>query len=411
MHRISLSLIIVAALYVTSGCTATRAPVAPAAPPAQAVKPAVPAPAVPGPAQVPAPASAPAAAPLTLAPTAQPHIALMLPLKSPSLEKASTVVEQGFLAASRVQPGGLPIRIYACSDEAKEIAALYRQAVENGAQAVVGPLTPAGVAALAAQPISVPTLALNRVEAKAPEKFYFFGLVLENEARQAARLASMADLHNAIIVSTETPLSKRLAQAFMDEWKKQGGAIAAVKVFKGDNSIFADLPIDPGNVVFIASNAEKARMFRPFLNAMLPVYSTSQIFNGNEDTLVNYDLRDVVFLDMPWLLEKDHAGVMRYARSNPPLDTDMERLYALGIDSYRLIRIMIDGRQQAAMPMQGVTGTIRLNPNHQFDREAVLAEFKQGMGLTPEAQAELRAAAKRAHAASAPVSTDPVESE
>jgi outer membrane PBP1 activator LpoA protein len=345
-----------------------------------------------------------------LTPTAQPHIALLLPLKSAALEKAAEVVEQGFIAASKAQPGALPIRIYACSDESKEIAMLYRQAIANGAQAVVGPLTPAGVAALATQPIPVPTLALNRVEAKAPEKFYFFGLVLENEARQAARLASVADLHSAVIVSTDTPLSKRLVQAFTDEWKKQGGIIAATRIFKGDNTIFADLPIDPGNVVFVAANAEKARMFRPFINPMLPVYSTSQIFNGNADTLVNYDLRDIVFLDMPWLLQPDHAVVVRYQRANPPLETDMERLYALGIDSYRLIRIMIDGHQQSAMPMDGVTGTIRLNPNHQFDREAVLAEFKQGMGLTPEAQSQLKAA-KRAAAASAPAATDPVEEE
>jgi outer membrane PBP1 activator LpoA protein len=345
-----------------------------------------------------------------MSPTAQPHIALMLPLKAAALEKASTIVEQGFIAASKVQPGALPIRVYAVSDEGKEIAALYRQAVANGAQAVVGPLTPAGVAALAAQSIPVPTLALNRAEVKAPEKFYYFGLVIENEARQAARIASMADLHNAVIVTTDSLLSKRLTQAFADEWKKQGGTVVAVKFFKGDNTIFADLPVDPGNMVFVAANAEKARMFRPFLSAMLPVYSTSQIFNGNADTLVNYDLRDVVFLDMPWLLRQDHGVSVRYPRSNPPLDTDMERLYALGIDAYSLIRIMLDGRQQTAMPLDGVTGTIRLNPNHQFDREAIMAEFKQGMGLTPEAQAELRAA-KRAAAASSPAITDPVENE
>ena len=60
------------------------------------------------------------------------------------------MVEQGFIAASKVQPGALPIRIYACSDEAKEVvAALSPGAYANGAQAVVGPLTPAGVAALA----------------------------------------------------------------------------------------------------------------------------------------------------------------------------------------------------------------------------------------------------------------------
>ncbi len=408
MHRISLGLALLAVLYVTAGCTATRAPeaVPPSPPQPAAVKPSVPVP-VP----TPAPASAPAAAPITLSPVAQPHIALLLPLKSADLEKFSTAVEQGFIAASKVQPGGLPIRIYACADEGKEIVALYRQAVANGAQAVVGALLPAGVMALAKQDIPVPTLVLNRAEVKAPEKLYFFGVVVENEARQAARLASMADLHSAIIVSDDKPLSKRSVQAFEDEWKKQGGNIVAIKIFKGDNTIFADLPIDPGNMVFVAAYAQSARMFRPFLNAMLPVYATSQIFNGNGDTLVNYDLRDVVFLDMPWLLQQDHAAVMRYQRANPPLDINSERLYALGIDAYRLVRLMVDGRQQSGMPLAGVTGTIRLNPNHQFDREAVLAEFKQGMGLTPEAQAELKAAKRAAVGASAPADTDPVDSE
>ena len=108
------------------------------------------------------------------------------------------------------------------------------------------------------------------------------------------------------------------------------------------------------------------------------------IFNGNANTLVNYDLRDIVFVDMPWLLQQDHPAVMSYPRANPPLETDMERLYALGIDSYRLLRIMVDGNQLPPLPMDGVTGLIRLNPNHQFEREAVLAEFKLGMGLTPK---------------------------
>lgn len=396
MHRILYRLVLLAALYVTAGCTATHAPATPPAPaqpgaaapvPAPAVVPAPVAPAVPG---------APVAPPVTVLPTAQPHIALLLPLKSAGLQRAAEVVEQGFLAANKVQPGGLPIRVYPCADETKEIGAVYQQALANGAQAVVGPLTPAGVAALAAQPsIPVPTLALNRAEAKAADKLYFFGLALEGEARQVARLASANDAHTAIIVSTDTPLSRRLVAAFGAEWKKLGGDVAVTKIFKGDTSIFADLPAEPGNMVFVAANAEQARTFRPFLNAVLPVYATSQIFAGNANTLINYDLRDVVFVDMPWLLEQDHAAVVRYPRANPPLEIDMERLYALGIDSYRLIRLLMENRQ-AIPELYGVTGRVHLGPNHQFEREAVMAEFKQGLGLTPSASAALRAAGKAA---------------
>ncbi len=404
MHRLLYSLIVLAALYVTAGCTATRPPVQPAQPGVPAVIPPLPAsaPAVTVPAPLPVP-------PVTLAPGAQPHIALLLPLNDPALGQAAKAVQEGFLAADGVQPGALPVRVYACSSEPKEIAALYRQAVANGAQAVVGPLTPSGVAALVSQPIPVPTLVLNRVETQAPDKLYSFGLMLENEARQAARVASLADLHTAIIVSANNGLSRRVADAFQTEWKKLGGNVAAVIVFKGDTGVFADLPVDPGNMVFIAAGADTARKFRPFLNAMLPVYATSQIFKGNTHTLINYDLRDVVFFDMPWLLQQDHAVVMRYPRLNPAGDVDTERLYALGIDSYRLIRALLDNRQQSAMPLDGVTGTITLGTNHLFEREAVQAEFAEGLGMTPEAFKALKKANRSGTSPNGPV--DPAESE
>jgi len=360
-------------------------------------------------ASAPVPATVPAT-PVPSAVSAQPHIALLLPLKSPSLQQAAEAVQQGFLAANKVQPGALPIRIYAVADEGKDVAAMYQEAVANGARAVVGPLTPAGVVALAAHTtIAVPTLALNRAEVKPADKLYSFGLpLLEGEARQVARLAASNDAHGAVIITTDTPLSRRLAQAFSDEWKKLGGDIAGTKIFTGDTGIFTDLPAEPGYMVFVAANAEKARMFRPFINTVLPVYATSQIFGGNANTLINYDLYDVVFVDMPWLLEPDHAVVARYPRANPPLEIDMERLYAIGIDAYRLVRVVIESRQPAKLSLDGVTGKIRLGANHVFEREAVMAEFNQGMGLTPAEQAALKAA-RRAGAASAPVAVEPAD--
>jgi uncharacterized protein len=383
MHRLLKSLVILAALYVTVACTATRPPVQPVQPPAPGVT-------LPG---APLPASAPAVTtpipappPVALAPGAEPHIALLLPLANPRLGQAAKAVQQGFLAAAGVEPGALPIRVYPCTDEPKEIAALYKQALAQGARAVVGPLTPAGVSVLASQSsIPVPTLVLNRVETQAPANLYSFGLMLENEARQAARVASLAELHTAIIVSADNGLSRRLVDAFQVEWKKLGGTVAATIVFKGDTSVFAGLPVAPGNMVFIAANADTARRFRPFLDPMLPVYATSQIFKGNNHTLINYDLRDVVFFDMPWLLQPDHALALRYPHLNPPGDVDTERLYAVGIDAYRLIRAIEDNRLQAGLPLDGVTGTITLGANHMFERAALEGEFENGMGMTLDA--------------------------
>lgn len=354
-----------------------------------------------------------------------PHIALILPLKSKSsaLAHAAEIVRQGFAAAAGVQQG-LPVRVYASADEAKDAVAIYRQAIANGAMTVAGPLTRDGVAALANYPgIAIPTLVLN-ISAPAPNarKLYFFGLPAENEARQVAQVASYK-LHDATIISTATTMSMRLAAAFAEEWKRQGGNITAEVDFDGDFSVFSALPvapwpegtepkpvsavsatgepipnsrplpppIAPGNMVFLAMDHEKARLIRPYLNPNLPVYATSLLFKGNDNRLANFDLNEVRFVDMPWLLQPDHPAVMIYPRSAAPLDPELERLYALGIDAYRLAYILLTNHTESSLPLDGVTGKISLD-GQQFQREPTPAFFRQGLGLTAETLAALNAA-------------------
>jgi len=355
MHRISSWFFLVAALYVSGLAYATDEP------PAEAEKPA-------------------------------PHIALLLPLKSAAFGRAAEIVLQGFMAAANNQPLLLPIRVYEAADESKEITTLYPQAIANGALAVAGPLTRDGVAALAADPeITVPTLALNTGEARDADKLYFFGMSAEAEARQVAQLAIAAGLHNASIVSTDTPLSMRLSQAFAEEWGKLGGSIAAKILYHDDPEVLSSLPEEPSSMVFLAADAKTARMIHPYLSITLPVYATSQLFNGNADTLTNFDLNNTRFVDMPWLLQPDHPAVMVYPHANLPLDADMERLYALGIDAFRLLQIMLDNSYRTALPLDGVTGLIHLNRNHQFQREAIPALIKQGRGQPLESKSPVAA--------------------
>jgi hypothetical protein len=325
----------------------------------------------------------------------EPHIALLLPLKSAAFGRAAEAVQQGFLAADNKQ---FPVRVYGSADESNDIVALYHYAVANGARAVAGPLTRNGVVALAADPgITVPTLALNIPDIRGAKRLYFFGLSAEAEARQVAQIAADANLNKAIIVNSGTPLSKRLVQAFAAEWKTFGGSIIKEILYNDDPAGLADLPVAEGNMVFLAADAEKAHLIRPYLNMALPVYATSQLFNGNADTMTNFDLKEVRFVDMPWLLQPDHPAVMVFPRANPPLEADMERLYALGIDAFRLLQILLDNSYNTALPLDGVTGSIQLD-KQQFQREAIPAVFSQGRGLTPEQASALAAelAAKQA---------------
>ena len=318
-----------------------------------------------------------------------PHIALLLPLKSAAFGSAAEAVRQGFQAAAELemqQPGGLPVRVYSCFDDSKDIVTLYRQAVAAGARAVVGPLTRAGAGTLAAEKdIPVPTLALNVVEDPPAKQLYFFGMAVEAEARQVAQLSRQRGSRLAIVIATRTQLAKRLQFAFEEEWQRLGGVVLHEIEFDNDPAVFAKIADLPDTAVFLATDAKEAQLIRPYLPNKLPIYATSQIFTGNGNTLVNYDLNGVRFVDMPWLLQADHPAVMVYPRPAQPLSADHERLYALGIDAFRLVQLLLAGKVDDALPLDGVSGRIELD-EHVFQRMAAPAVFVQGQTQFRNAQ-------------------------
>lgn len=307
-----------------------------------------------------------------------PHIALLLPVQSTVFGSSADAVRRGFMAAINPKSLTMPVRVYSNFDENDGVVAIYRQAIANGARAVVGPLTHNGVSMLAAeQNIPVPTLALNIVDGQPAKQLYFFGMAIEAEARQVAQLAIKQSLHQAIIITTHSQLSQRLQSAFEEEWSGPGRGILREIEFNDDPAVFGDIADITDTMVFLAADARKARLIRPYLPNKLPIYATSQIFVGNDKSLTNYDLNGIRFVDMPWLLQPDHPAVMVYTRASPPLSIDQERLYALGIDSFRLIQLLLTDKVSSALPLDGVTGQIGLS-GHTFQRTAVPAVFVQG---------------------------------
>ncbi|MEO8164171.1 MAG: penicillin-binding protein activator [Betaproteobacteria bacterium] len=316
----------------------------------------------------------------------EPHIAVILPLQSPSFGKPADSVRLGILnAAANGTPGSLKVRIYATSEDPQQILAIYQRATSLGARAVIGPLTRNGVTALAQSGlISVPTVALNIPEGDIalPRDLFVYGLQIEAEARQTAQLAWHLGGRKALVIDGETPLAARIAQAFSEEWRTLGGEVTGRVNYVADATDLADLQEQitksRADIVFMSLDAARARLVRPYLGSSLPIYATSLVFTSNANALANHDLEGVRFLDMPWLLQPDHPAVISYARPDGQ-DTGLarERFYALGIDAYRLAQELLHPFE-TMQPLDGVTGTITLNNLHQFVRTLVPAQFSQG---------------------------------
>ena len=314
----------------------------------------------------------------------KPHIALILPTGSPALGRLAGAVRQGFLAAA--EAGGKeapPVIVTAIDNEAAALIDACRNAQSAGALLVVAGITRDGAAALSRSDCPrQPVLALNEPQAAAPDipvNLYTFSLSLEAEARQVALLAVSEGWHSAIVIVSTSPLARRVQEAFEREWSRAAGQVAGRLTFSGSAE---DAPLVRermasvrADMVFMALDQPEARAVRPYVSGMLPLYATSMSVNPRAETIVNVDLQGMRYVEMPWFAQPDHPAVMVYPVPRS-MSVEEERLYAFGIDAYRISMQLLRGDKRAAI--DGVTGKLAIEPPTHFARTLTPAEVDGG---------------------------------
>lgn len=315
-----------------------------------------------------------------------PHVALILPLASPILGRVADAVRQGFLAAGEAAGrNALPVRIYSAPDDGPGVLELCLRAQRDGAVLVVSGVTRDGATGLAKSDCPrQPTLVLNQPqEASLPARMYAISLSAEQEARQAANLATNEGWRAAIIIATPTPLARRVAEAFEREWARAAGEATRV-VFSGNPeeapAIKERIASLRGDMVFLALDQAATRAVRPYVSATLPLYATSIGVDPRADPSVNVDLEGLRYVDMPWFVQPDHPAVMVYPPPSTAMGVELERLYALGIDAYRLAGLLLQADAKLP-PLDGVTGRITLDADRNFVRVLVPSAFDAGRAI------------------------------
>jgi len=330
----------------------------------------------------------PVNAPALRAPlAARAHIALILPMSSPALGRLADAVRQGFSAAAEVAGREAPpVNVTAIDNETAGLVEACRAAQAAGAVLIVGGITRDGATTLAKSDCTrQPVLTLNEPQAapaEVPPNLYMASLSLENEARQVALMAVADGLHSAVILSSGSPLAKRVQEAFEREWSRDAGQTVGRLTFTGgpDDAplIREKLAGVNADMVFMALDQPEARIVRPYVSAMLPLYATSMSVNPRAEAIVNLDLQGMRYMEMPWFVQPDHPAVMVYpVPKGMPIEE--ERLYAFGIDAYRIAVQLLRGDRSATI--DGVTGKLTLEAPSQFARTLTPAEIDGGRAI------------------------------
>ncbi len=340
------------------------------------------------------------------------QIAVLLP-QTGKLAAAATAVRDGMLAAYYRQRQTMPqppLRFY--NTDNVDINQVYDQAIEDGADMVIGPLAKEAITELALRPaLPVPTLALNTVDAPlgvVPNLFQF-GLGVEDEAVQTADKLWRDGHRRILVLAPEGSWGDRSTDTFSQAWAELGGTIAGshrygqsseyAKLLKralqldesearatSIRSVVGDVKFEPRrrqdiDAIFLAANAVQARQLKPTLAFLyagdIPVYATSQVYGGIQNPKLDQDLNGVLFTILPWYFEKrtvEKLDLNNYASPNPSL----QPLYALGVDIYHLYPRLRQLDQVDSARFYGQTGTLHMNDNGQVERRQTWAKFVSG---------------------------------
>jgi uncharacterized protein len=303
----------------------------------------------------------------------KPQHAFILPPAVGNFGWANQALKAGLLAAHQRDGRQFPLLLAESDDKAADLVALTNELKAQGIGWLIGPVTRNGVNALIdSGATSIPTLTLNwpDVDRTAPRNWFIFGLASEAEARQAAGLAydeasqKIPDRRplRACAITQPTTSARRSAGSFVEAWRNFGGdaELPLELENRGPAEIRALIDATEPDAVFVSCGLEYVKNLKGVFEKKWPLYGTSSLSNSAQPSYRSMlDLEAVKVLEMPWLSQADHPAVMTYARAPAKFNAEMQRLYALAIDAYRLsFESLLDVNRTE---IDGVTGRLLIN--------------------------------------------------
>ncbi len=352
-------------------------------------------------------------------------IALLLPFTG-SYKRAAEAIRDGFLAAWYAAEDYKPVvRIY--DTDALSIRDDYRHAVEQGAGIIIGPLEKSAIRTLIdTGGISTTTLALNQTEGGGDEagvsgggretaQLYQLALSPEHEVRQIAQRGLFEGFNRSLVITPDNPWGGRLADTFTDEWHSLGGTLlesvrydpnaqdfispvkrllnidsSEARIARLRQKLSRNIKADSrrrrdADFIYMAAIPVNARQivpqFRFFRVNQTPVYSTSHVYAGFPDPQLDSDMNGVEFTDIPWVLRPDgkQSPLQKHIETQwSSQNAGYRRLYAFGVDAFRIIPHL--GRMSLLdrYNYEGETGELTMRDNGHINRRLQWARFVNG---------------------------------
>ena len=362
-------------------------------------------------------AAAPVQAPATQSATPA-ETQAATPDQAPAPVQPTPAPQTTAAAATSANPSA-ELKIYDTSSQ--PLSQILAQVQQDGASIVVGPLLKNNVDELVKSNTSLNVLALNQPEAvENRPNICYFALSPEDEARDAARFIHQQGKQAPLVLIPRSGLGDRVANAFADEWQKQGGGTVLEQKFGSASELRAsvggsgialtgspvstsqsqqsvtvagltipapptDAEISGGRVdaAYILATPEEIGFIKPMIamrngsQSGVTLYASSRSAQGTAGADFRLEMEGLQYSEIP-MLAGSNPELMRQALAAVHNDYSLARLYAMGADAWSLANNFSQMRQVQGFELSGNTGDLTASSDCVINRKLSWLKYQQG---------------------------------
>ncbi|PQQ25949.1 penicillin-binding protein activator LpoA [Photorhabdus luminescens] len=302
---------------------------------------------------------------------------------------------------------------------------LLIQAKQDGVNLVVGPLLKPDVVKLVQINTSLNMLVLNELDNAQPQpNICYFSLSPEDEAKNAAEHIWQQQKQNPLILVPRGTFGGRIANAFAQEWQKQGGHTVLQQTFGSSAELkqlinrgtgirltgtavnvtsnqptsiaIGDLEIPQINTdvvpastggsvdaVYIVSTLDELTLIKTMIDMAISsrdkpaLYASSRSNQAGVGPDFRLEMEGMQFSDIP-LIAGTNLPLMQQAASKFANDYSLMRLYAMGIDAWSLANQFSQVQLQSDFHLNGASGMLSVQENCTIFRQLSWMKYHQG---------------------------------
>lgn len=329
------------------------------------------------------------------------RVALLLPMDDQT-KPFSEPIRAGFAAAMALN-NATNTELELFDTSSRPIADILKEISQNPSTMIVGPLLKKDVELAAQANTGLNILALNKPESVTfKANMCYFGLSPEDEAAEAARFIAKNNKRTPLLIAPRSNFGKRVGVAFNTEWQAAGGQAAQIQYFDTYEDLkeainsgagikvvgeaidpTQPIPTDKIDAIYIVATQSELTLIKAMLDMEVTsrnrasLYASSRSNQATTGPDFRLEMDGLQFSEIP-LLAGSNNKIMQKALQDFNNDYSQVRLFALGMDAWRVANSLAEMRQLPEFKIDGFTGTLSSDRSCVINRQLTWLEFRQG---------------------------------